>query len=58
LRQVANTILTEASELAKKEGAIKIQTAIGSGDPASSLLGLPNVGILTRSWLVLAVWAR
>ncbi|MFT5598289.1 MAG: nucleotide-binding universal stress UspA family protein [Gammaproteobacteria bacterium] len=39
LRQVANTILTEASELAKKEGAIKIQTAIGSGDPASSVVG-------------------
>jgi|TARA_B110000967_G_scaffold178322_1_gene193040 nucleotide-binding universal stress UspA family protein len=39
LRQVANTILSEASALAKKEGAIKIQTAIGSGDPASSVVG-------------------
>jgi nucleotide-binding universal stress UspA family protein len=39
LRQVANTILSDASSLAKKEGAIKIQTAIGSGDPASSVVG-------------------
>ncbi len=38
-RQVATTRLTEASELAKKEGALKIQTAIGSGDPASSVVG-------------------
>ena len=39
LRQVADTILTEASDLAEKEGAKKIQTAIGSGDPASSVVG-------------------
>lgn len=39
LRQVANTILSEASDLAKKEGARKIQTAIGSGDPATSVIG-------------------
>jgi len=39
LRQVANTILSDASSLAKKEGVIKIQTAIGSGDPASSVVG-------------------
>ena len=39
LRQVADTILTEASDLAKKEGVKKIQTAIGSGDPASSVVG-------------------
>jgi nucleotide-binding universal stress UspA family protein len=39
LRQVATTILSEASALAKKEGALKIQTAIGSGDPASSVVG-------------------
>jgi nucleotide-binding universal stress UspA family protein len=39
LRQVATTILSEASALANKEGAIKVQTAIGSGDPASSVVG-------------------
>jgi len=39
LRQVANTILSDALALAKKEGAIKVQTAIGSGDPASSVVG-------------------
>ncbi|MFT5656928.1 MAG: nucleotide-binding universal stress UspA family protein [Gammaproteobacteria bacterium] len=39
LRQVAETILTEATELARKEGAEKVQTAIGSGDPASSVVG-------------------
>lgn len=39
LRQIAETILSEASALAKKEGALKIQTAIGSGDPASSVIG-------------------
>lgn len=39
LRQVADTILTEASDLARKEGVNKIQTAIGSGDPASSVVG-------------------
>jgi nucleotide-binding universal stress UspA family protein len=39
LRQVAETILYEAEVRAKKEGAKKIQTAIGSGDPASSVIG-------------------
>ncbi len=39
LRQVAETILQEAEVRAKKEGAKKIQTAIGSGDPASSVIG-------------------
>lgn len=39
LREVANTILSEASDIAKKEGATKVQTAIGSGDPASSVIG-------------------
>ena len=39
LRQVAETILQEAEVRAKKEGAKKIQTAIGSGDPATSVIG-------------------
>jgi nucleotide-binding universal stress UspA family protein len=39
LRQVAETILHEAEVRAKSEGAKKVQTAIGSGDPASSVIG-------------------
>ena len=39
LRQVAENILHEAQVRAKKGGAKKIQTAIGSGDPASSVIG-------------------
>jgi len=39
LRQVAETILQEAQASAKKGGAKKVQTAIGSGDPASSIIG-------------------
>jgi len=39
LRQVADTILQEAEDRAKKGGAKKVQTAIGSGDPASSIIG-------------------
>lgn len=39
LRQVAATILDEAEGHAKRVGAKKIQTAIGSGDPASSIIG-------------------
>ena len=39
LRQVAETILHEAEVRARKSGAKKIQTAIGSGDPASSVIG-------------------
>lgn len=39
LRQVAETILHEAELRAKAGGAKKIQTAIGSGDPASSIIG-------------------
>ena len=38
LRQVADTILQEASERAKNAGAKKVQTVIGSGDPASSVI--------------------
>ncbi len=36
---MAETILQEAEARAKKEGAKKVQTAIGSGDPASSVIG-------------------
>jgi nucleotide-binding universal stress UspA family protein len=39
LRQVAETILQEAEARANKEGAKKVQTAIGSGDPATSVIG-------------------
>ncbi len=39
LRQVAKDILQEATDLAKSSGAVKIQTAIGSGDPATSVIG-------------------
>jgi nucleotide-binding universal stress UspA family protein len=39
LRQVAENILNEAQARAEKGGAKKIQTAIGSGDPASSVIG-------------------
>ena len=39
MRQVAESILLEAEVRAQKDGANKIQTAIGSGDPASSVIG-------------------
>lgn len=39
LRQVAETILEEAEAEAKAVGAKKVQTAIGSGDPATSVIG-------------------
>ena len=39
LRQVAETILHEAEARARKDGATRVQTAIGSGDPASSIIG-------------------
>ena len=39
MRQVAENILHEAEVRALKNGAEKIQTAIGSGDPASSVIG-------------------
>ena len=39
LRQVAENILEEALARAKSEGAKKVQTAIGSGDPATSVIG-------------------
>jgi nucleotide-binding universal stress UspA family protein len=39
MRQAADLILKEARQLAKKEGAKNMQTAIGSGDPATSVAG-------------------
>ena len=39
MRYAANQILVNAKQKAKKEGARNIQTAIGSGDPATSVAG-------------------
>ena len=39
MRQAADLILKEARQLAKKEGVKNVQTAIGSGDPATSVAG-------------------
>lgn len=39
MREAADRILKEARLIAKKEGAKSIQTAIGSGDPATSVAG-------------------
>lgn len=39
LRKVAEDILKEAADYAKSNGAKKVQVAIGSGDPATSVIG-------------------
>ena len=39
MRQAADKILIEATDKARKNGARKVQTAIGSGDPATSIAG-------------------
>jgi len=39
MQKAADQILDDARKLAKKSGAKKIQTAIGSGDPATSVSG-------------------
>ena len=39
MRHAADQILLKAKQKAKKEGARNIQTAIGSGDPATSVAG-------------------
>ena len=39
MRQAADQILSDAKQIAKKGGAKKVQTAIGSGDPATSVAG-------------------
>ncbi|HUV22045.1 MAG TPA: universal stress protein [Gammaproteobacteria bacterium] len=39
MRQAADLILAEAKQLVRKEGVKIVQTAIGSGDPATSIAG-------------------
>ena len=39
MRQISDKILNEAKKKAEKSGARNIQTAIGSGDPATSVTG-------------------
>lgn len=39
MRQAAERILDEARKQARKDGAHSVQTAIGSGDPATSVAG-------------------
>ena len=39
MREIADKILGEAKKRAKKSGVQNVQTAIGSGDPATSLAG-------------------
>ena len=39
MRQAADKILVEATGKARQKGAKKVQTAIGSGDPATSIAG-------------------
>ena len=39
MRRAADKILAEAIEKARENGAGKVQTAIGSGDPATSIAG-------------------
>ncbi len=39
MRQISDKILNEAKKKAEKSGARNIQTAIGSGDPATSVAG-------------------
>ena len=38
MRKIAETVLRNAKEKAEKDGAIKVKTAIGTGDPATSIL--------------------
>jgi len=39
MRKVAESVLRNAKEKAEKAGAKKVKTAIGTGDPATSILG-------------------
>ncbi len=39
MRKIAESVLRKAKEKAEKAGANKVQTAIGTGDPATSILG-------------------
>lgn len=40
MRKIAETVLRDAKEKAEKAGAKKVQTVIGTGDPATSILSL------------------
>jgi nucleotide-binding universal stress UspA family protein len=42
MRKIAESVLRVAKEKAQKAGAEKVETAIGTGDPASSILGFAN----------------
>ncbi len=39
MRKIAESVLRSAKEKAEKAGAKKVKTAIGTGDPATSILG-------------------
>ena len=39
MRKVAETVLRKAKEKAEKSGAKNVKTAIGTGDPATAILG-------------------
>jgi nucleotide-binding universal stress UspA family protein len=39
MRKIAESVLRNAKEKAEKAGANKVKTAIGTGDPATSILG-------------------
>ena len=39
MRKIAESVLRDAREKAQKAGATKVETAIGTGDPATSILG-------------------
>ena len=40
MRKIAETVLRDAKAKAEKSGAKKIETTIGTGDPATSILGV------------------
>ena len=42
LRKVAETVLKVAKQEAEKAGARKVQTAVGTGDPASTILDIAS----------------
>ena len=56
MRQAADKILGEAKVEARRAGAKRIQTAIGSGDPATSIAGFSRrrkidlIVVGTRGW--------
>lgn len=39
MRKIAESILRNARDMAEKSGVRKVETAVGTGDPASSILG-------------------